>query len=714
MRFLYGKQDWKTFERGEENCYLMTNGLGGFSSLSMTGSCSRNDQAVLMACLQSPNHRYNMIHRLEEKLTVGERTLTLSSQDFQRRENREEGYLYQTRFTYEDYPQWTYLAEGVEVIRTIILAHGTNAVGISYDIRNHSSDPVTLEVYPHLQFVPKGVRLSAKQEFTVEAGRITVLDPPASDSDADHSSGDKPSADKKVISGLQAGKITSNGMCLRFYTTGMWQEVEHRFCDTLYYRDDVRDGKMELGRSAVNHKLILQVPSKEKKVLEAVYGTDVTLPSMDEVKESLVSYRKSWRQKSGFTDETALTLCAAASQFISYRASTRKQTILAGFPFFEDWGRDTMIALLGCCLSARQFQVAEDILRTFMQYCRKGLMPNLFPEGRDAPGYNTVDASLLFIVAVYEYFQRTKDYNFVNSAYSVMAQIIEWYEKGTDYGIHMDEDGLITAGQDYDQVTWMDVRIGDILPTPRHGKPVEINAYWYNALRIMEIFRKSHTEDEKDYGAMAERALQSFQEKFWNEEAGCLKDVLVMEGTGNSMGSLGSTESMGSMGPAYGGKTCGCREKASECQIRCNQIWAVSLPFSLLSPEKEKQVVEMVFRRLYTPYGLRSLDPLDSQFRPFYGGAQMDRDLAYHQGTIWVFPLGGFYLAYLKVMGYSEEAKENVRRQLASIEAALREGCIGQLPEIYDGENPTSSKGCFAQAWSVGEMLRVYEAVRAS
>lgn len=716
MRFLYGKQDWKTFERGEENCYLMTNGLGGFSSLSMTGSCSRNDQAVLMACLHSPNHRYNMIHRLEEKLTIGERIVTLSSQDFQCRDKRENGYLYQTRFTYEDYPQWTYLVDGVEVIRTIILAHGTNAVGISYDIRNHSCEDVTLEVYPHLQFVPKGARLSAKQEFAVEPGRITVLDPPVNESSVKHSPGDRFFAEKKTISGLQAGKITSNGMCLRFYTTGDWQEVGHRFCDTLYYADDVRDGKMELGRSAVNHKLCIKVLPDEKKTLETVYGTDVTLPSLEEVKESLVSYRNSWRKKSGFTDETALALCSAASQFISYRASTRKQTILAGFPFFEDWGRDTMIALLGCCLSTRQFQVAEDILRTFMQYCKKGLMPNLFPEGKDAPGYNTADAALLFIIAVYEYFQRTKDHNFVSSAYSVMAQIIEWYEKGTDYGIRMDEDGLIMAGQDYDQVTWMDVRIGDILPTPRHGKPVEINAYWYNALRIMEIFRKSHTEDEKDYGAMAQKVLESFRAQFWNEKAGCLKDVLIMDGIGSGAGSIGNgADGMGtgadSMGAAYGGKTRECNEKASECQIRCNQIWAVSLPFSLLPPEKEKQVVETVFRRLYTPYGLRTLDPADPQFRPFYGGAQMDRDLAYHQGTIWIFPMGAFYLAYLKVNGYSEEAKENVRRQLASMEAALREGCVGQLPEIYDGENPTSSKGCFAQAWSVGEMLRVYEAV---
>lgn len=270
---------------------------------------------------------------------------------------------------------------------------------------------------------------------------------------------------------------------------------------------------------------------------------------------------------------------------------------------------------------------------------------------------------------------------FVKEAFPVMKEIITWYQKGTDFGIHMADDGLIMAGQGYDQVTWMDVRVEDILPTPRHGKPVEINAYWYNALRIMELFAPvCDTENNVDYFSQAAKVKESFCRQFWNEESGCLKDV------------ISGTE--------------------ADNQIRCNQIWAISLPFSLLSKEQEKQVVETVFRKLYTPYGLRTLDPDDAQFRPFYGGAQLDRDLAYHQGTVWTFPMGGYYLAYLKVNDYSEEAKAYVEEQLLAMEAALREGCIGQLPEIYDGENPVSSKGCFAQAWSVGEILRVYDALR--
>ena len=651
MKFLYGKQDWKTFERGEENCYLMTNGLGGFSSLSMIASCSRNDQAVLMACTHSPNRRYNMIHRLEEILELGgkdqpSRQFFLSSQDFQCHDKRQEGFRLQTGFVYEDYPTWSYLAEGVEVVRTIALMHGRNVVGISYRIRNRSLDNAALAVYPHLQFVPKGHRLPVKQEFS-----------------------------------YTQGKITSNGQTLYLRTNGNCRELPVRYHEDLYYKNDVEDGKMALGRSAVNHEIRFVVEAGQEGLLEIVYGMEDILPNMTEILQNVSNHRKNLQER--FHDETARALAASADQFISHRDSTGQKTILAGFPFFEDWGRDTMIALVGCCLSTRQYDTARSILETFMAHCRRGLMPNLFPEGADAAAYNTVDAALLFILAVYEYQKRTGDSAFVRKAYPVMQDIIRWYAEGTDYGIHMDQDGLIMAGQGYDQVTWMDVRVEDILPTPRHGKPVEINAYWYNALRIMDEFFKGQQgrsmEADADYGAMADKVSAVFEKMFWNREKGCLRDV------------ISGTE--------------------ADDQVRCNQIWAVSLPFSLLPREKEKQVVETVFRRLYTPVGLRTLDPQDAQFHPFYGGAQLDRDLAYHQGTVWTFPLGGYYLAYLKVHDYSRQAKAYVREQLRGIEAALREGCVAQLPEIYDGDNPVSSKGCFAQAWSVGEILRVYEAL---
>ena len=264
-------------------------------------------------------------------------------------------------------------------------------------------------------------------------------------------------------------------------------------------------------------------------------------------------------------------------------------------------------------------------------------------------------------------------------SFPVLARIAAAYQRGTRHAIRMDGDGLISAGEGLDQVTWMDVCVDGILPTPRHGKPVEINAYWYNALCVLRELAPLAGADGAEYAALAQRVRESFNQAFWMEDKGYLRDVI--SGT------------------------------AADEQLRCNQIWAVSLPFSALSPERERRVVEAVFETLYTPCGLRTLDPADGEFQPFYGGDRLKRDLAYHQGTVWAFPLGGYYLAYLKVNGGSRQARDTVRRQLEAVSSALREGCAGQLPEIYDGGDPVTSKGCFAQAWSVGELLRVYEAL---
>ena len=377
-------------------------------------------------------------------------------------------------------------------------------------------------------------------------------------------------------------------------------------------------------------------------------------------------------------NKLAQTLVCSADQFLSKRESTNGLTILAGFPFFEDWGRDTMIALPGICISTGRFESAKSIMRTFAVYEKDGLMPNLFPEGGNKPLYNTVDAALLFINCVWLFYEKTQDIEFVEEMYPVMQRIIFSYEKGTHFNIHMEEDGLISAGAELDQVTWMDVRVGEILPTPRHGKPVEINAYWYNALCIMQKFSEILKENEENkYRKLARKVKESFVREFWMEENHCLKDVI--SGT------------------------------KADAQIRCNQIWAVSMPFTMLDEEKERQIVDTVFERLYTPYGLRTLDPKDEEFHESYSGEMIKRDLAYHQGTVWTFPMGGYYIAYLKVNKDSKKAKETVTKQMEVLESAMREGCIGQLPEIYDGELPVSSKGCFAQAWSVGEILRVYE-----
>ena len=641
MKWIYGRRDFKTVERSEETCYLMTNGLGGFSSLTAAGAAARNDHAFFMACVRSPNSRYNIIHRLREQ--VGD--TVLSTQEMADGSG-EAGYRYLSSFTWEDTPVWHFQADGVEIRKEAAMEQGENTIALRYEIANRSREARTFLVTPFYQFSPKG----------------EDLDPGREPAFAD-------------------GKITGEAGTLVFRTNGHDRKISPEK-ETYYYRYDACDGRRERGSAVALHQMGMTVPTGEERVLEVVWhletpGETFVFPGAREVVERAKQFRQELSRKAGFQDEMADVLVKSAAQFVSERASTEGKTILAGFPFFEDWGRDTMIALPGVCLSTGQYDTAKDILRTFAAYEKDGLMPNLFPEGENEPLYNTVDAALLFINCVWLYYEKTEDGDFVREMYPVMERIIEAYRTGTDYGIHMDGDGLIMAGQGLDQVTWMDVRIGDILPTPRHGKPVEINAYWYNALRIMEHLAPLPGKEPGEYDGLAEQVKRSFTEKFWMEEKGCLKDLV--SGTG------------------------------ADGQIRCNQIWAVSFPFTMLDEEKERKVVETVFEKLWTPCGLRTLEKDDPQFHPSYGGEMRERDMAYHQGTVWPFPLGAYYLAYLKVHGYSRAAKEKVKEQMEGLESALSEGCAGQLPEIYDGAFPTVSRGCFAQAWSVGELLRVYE-----
>lgn len=641
MEFLYGKQQIRDGVRGQESCWLLTNGLGGFSAQTILGSVSRNDHALLMACTQAPNHRWNVVHRLEEQVQVGEERAHLSSQTFP--DGEETGWQHLDLVRVDGLPQWRYTLWGLSVEKELALAWEQNTAAVRYRISNRSGEDAELTVTPWMQFVPKGQDLDPGQAFR-----------------------------------LDGQAVESRGLRLTIHTNGTLSPMPLRH-QRLSYPYDACDGRRAQGLVAANCCITLAVPDGAEGELEIVFSLEKNHASAGEILAQARARRDRLEEQSGLHHPVARQLAWAADAFLVRRESTGGKTILAGYPFFEDWGRDTMIALPGCTLATGRQEDAKSILSTFMAYQRGGLMPNLFPEGGNEPMYNTVDAALLFVHCVWLYVQRTQDLEFLRQAWPVMEEIIRGYREGTDFGIHMDRDGLIAAGRGLDQVTWMDVRVGDILPTPRHGKPVEVNAYWYNALKIMEHLAGQAGTEGSGYAALAAQVWESFQRAFWMEERGYLRDVV--SGTG------------------------------ADEQIRCNQIWAVSMPFSVLEPRQERAVVETVYRHLYTPVGLRTLSPRDPEFHPRYGGEQLQRDLAYHQGTVWPFPLGAYYLAYLKVHEYSPKARETVQAQLDALIPALAEGCAGQMPEIYDGGNPTASRGCFAQAWSVGELLRVYEAL---
>ena len=643
MRYFLGKQDMRTLQQAQEQCVLLTNGLGGYASVSAAFSVPRCDQGILVAAVKAPNVRISMVHRLREQLCLGDRKVYLSSQGFAGKGSQEEGFRHLTDFSLDVVPSWTYRLEGVTVKRTLCIQYGKNAAAVLYEIENLSDGDCVLHIDPFLKFAPKEAALEEKKAFAYSGGRVT--------------------------DGTHTLYIHTDGKIRKRNTS--WQK--------LAYPEDAKDGRPDKGLSACCCRILMEAPAGTTVKQAVVFSMEPETLSAEEILKEYRQRQQELEARCGFEDPMARQLAVSADAFISHRDSTRGKTILAGYPLFSDWGRDTMIALPGCCLSTGRYEEAKSILRTFLAYEKDGLVPNLFPEGESKPMYNTVDAALLLIDSVWQYYKRTGDGIFVREAWPVMEHIIACYRKGTRHSIAMEEDGLIRAGGGYDQVTWMDVCVNGILPTPRHGKPVEINAYWYNALRIMDALGKELGLDRADYRSLAETVKASFLEKFYIKEKGYLKDVL--SGT-----------------PA-------------DEQIRCNQIWALSMPFTMLDREQERSVLNTVSRHLYTPCGLRTLSPHDPEYHGSYGGPQVERDMAYHQGTAWVFPLGAYYLAYLKVHGNTRETAERVRKQLVPLEAMLRQGCLGQLPEIYDGDHPSEGKGCFAQAWSVGEMLRVFEAI---
>lgn len=676
MRFIYGKADWKNAERGIENGFLLTNGLGGFCAQTVTGANARNDQAVLMGCTEAPTKRINLVNRIEEELWIdnGESCgkVSLSSQQYVDCTKNAAGEKYLQSFVYDIFPEWVYQAGGVEVVKTMAMAYGENTVAVRYRVSNRGRSAARVVLTPLFQFTEKGARVPEGKRFSLQC-----------------------SEQKEGC----CGAVSSEGVKLYFGTDFSAEAIVPVWTEDFYYAHDSRDGRNAVGRAFSNHRLTAEVAAGESRELEVAYSLErnflkegKTERLTDELQKQEKERLEKLLEQAGLKNECARELVRGADQFVVGRDSTKGKTIIAGYPFFADWGRDTMIALTGCCLSTGRFEDAKNIFLTFMKHCRRGLMPNMFPENGKPPIYNTADASLLFIGAVYEYFLRTEDVDFIKEAFPVIEDIINWYKKGMDFHIFMDGDGLISTGADMEQVTWMDVRCGDILPTPRHGKAVEINAYWYNALCVAAELAQRLGQDGSEWKKLSDRVKKSFCASFWNEEENCLYDVLPTEEA-----NLCEKERQ--------------RRQRAKSQVRCNQIWAVSQRFCMLEAWQEKAVTDRVFESLYTPWGLRSLAQDDIEFHPHYGGSMKQRDMAYHQGTVWAFPLGAYYLAYLKVNGHSIEAKETVYRQLAGLEGALREGCAGQLAEVYDGEDPNESEGCFAQAWSTAELLRVYEAL---
>ncbi len=399
----------------------------------------------------------------------------------------------------------------------------------------------------------------------------------------------------------------------------------------------------------------------------------------DEFEERERQRRRSVLQQVPSSDDDYLrTLLAAADNFVIERAQNRS-SIIAGYHWFTDWGRDTMIALVGLTLVTKRFDAAREILLTFAEHLSRGMIPNRFPDGADAPEYNTVDATLWFVNAIGEFYRRTHESDFVReNFYPRLKEIVHWHERGTRYNIRVDADGLLSAGDSGVQLTWMDAKVGDYVVTPRAGKAVEIQALWYNALRIIEAMAKRFDDEATvaHCAELAERARVSFNRKFWNEAHACLFDCIEADGT-------------------------------FDASIRPNQIFAFSLPFPVLTDrERAASVLRIIEGELLTPYGLRSLSPRDPNYRGHYAGDAYARDTGYHQGAVWTWLLGAYITAYLNVEGRTPHTRARAQAWTEAMRKHLDQAGVGQISEIFDGDAPHSPRGAIAQAWSVAELLR--------
>lgn len=675
MNFSIDFSSPERLQTAQENCFLLTNGLGGYVCLNGAGGTSRGDHALFMAAVKAPNVRWNMITNLYEELDIEGRPYILTAQRMNNGTDFE-GWRHLKKFSYDscyEPPKWNYRIEDIEITREITMIHGENTVLTRYRVTNPSRRRISLSLSPLLRFTPKNDELQPDADFILEKYSAAK-------------SAREANLNRSCFS------VTGNGRKLFFVTDGNVTECRKVFGSMKWYQDE-RDGRRDTGIGIINHT-VAKTSSETEFGITIIYSLEpfcaFSAQNGEEFSAVFDAAAAAERarihalvQSSKMNSSLGRQLAAAADAYVVKRESTNGLTIIAGYPFFEDWGRDTMISLGGITLAARRFGECRSILSTFAKYVKDGLLPNLFPEGGASPMYNSADAPLLFVNAVYEYVMLSGDTDFLCESFSPMKNIMDAYEHGTDYHIKCDADGLIMAGAGLEQLTWMDVRIGDFLPTPRHGKPVEINAYWYSALCAMSRFAKMLGGDlnalAAKYEQMAALAKASFTSKFPNPKNGGLKDVLS-----------GTYE---------------------ENQIRCNQIWALTMPFTMLDAELEEQILDLVERELYTTAGLRTLSMKDENFHGIYLGSMENRDRAYHQGTVWTFPLGAYLRARIRrLSGYDgikfETETAKLKRAFDALEEWLCEGCLGHLAEIYDGKEPTVSRGCFAQAWSVGEILR--------
>ena len=640
--------------------WLITNGIGAYASSTVIGCNTRRYHGLLVAATSPPVGRINALATVMEWVGVGSETYPLGTGEFPGAVSPR-GVDHLVEFRNDPAPTFVYRLGEAELTKRIILPERKNAVAIQYLLRGgagvlHLRPFAALRDFHHLRRAADPHQLTFQ---STDAGLI-VQDLSASD------------------------RFTKN---LYLATQDARFRPDREWWYRFHYRLDLERGQEHLEDLYSPGVFTFELTDGRAVQLNASMDEPVSVGFDTTTRRRRTAMADLAGGVGDDADETTRRLAIATGPFAVRRSfvaaspTAPSATILAGYHWFADWGRDAFIALPGLLLNTRRFNLAKGVFATFAEHLSDGMIPNRFDDYSNTPHYNSIDASLWFIVAAERYLAAGGDKTFWRDLLMPTAEtILSAYHAGTLFDIHADADGLLTGGSETTQLTWMDAKLADEVVTPRHGKAVEVNALWYAAHAIMGE-RCKHLDDAAAHrhSEQAELIAPAFVKAFWNAEADCLYDCI--------------------------------RDDEADASIRPNQIFAVSLPHSPLSTDRQRSVLRVVTERLLTPYGLRTLDPRDPRYRGRYGGSWESRDRAYHQGTVWAWLLGAYVEAYLKLEGGEPSGVERARGLLAAFDEHLMQGGLGQISEIFDGDPPHAPRGCIAQAWSVAEILRAKQLV---
>ncbi|MBX7233173.1 MAG: amylo-alpha-1,6-glucosidase [Caldilineales bacterium] len=647
----FGRETCGDLNAAERREWLATNGIGGYASGTVAGLPARRYHGLLVAALQPPLGRTVLLSKLDETATYLGRAYPLFANRWAGGAVEPAGYQHLERFRLEGTtPVWSFACADALLEKRVWMQPSANTTYIRYDL-HRASAPLTLSIKALVNY--------RDHHALTRAGDWQMDIQPAPH-------------------GLRVTAFPG-ATPLYLLSAGAAARAEHQWYRDYFLAQEASRGQDTLDDALYAGAFTAQLEPGASLTLVASVEPD---PNLDGQK----AYQVRRDHEQGLLQRAELPapppwieqLVLAADQFIVRRPAADGgpgHSVIAGYHWFGDWGRDTMISLPGLTLATGRPEIAASILRTFARYVDRGMLPNRFPDAGETPEYNTVDATLWYFEAIRAYHAATGDDGLLRDLFPVLQEIIVWHQRGTRYNIHVDAaDGLLYAGEPGVQLTWMDAKVGDWVVTPRTGKPVEINALWYNALRSMADFARRLARPSATYDALAQRAGSGFA-RFWNPATGYCHDLLD--------------------GPA-----------GDDPALRPNQLLAVSLPHSPLPPEHQAAVVAVCGRQLLTSHGLRSLAPNDPAFVGHYGGDVRQRDGAYHQGTVWGWLIGPFVMAHLRVHRDPAAA----RAFLAPFAHHLADHGLGSVSEIFDGDPPFTPRGCIAQAWSVAEVLRAWQA----